>query len=64
VFVVNDLISVRAAKSLRFQVLMVMGMNMTVFWDMVPCSLIDVDRYFRGVYCLHHQDSDGGSTHL
>jgi hypothetical protein len=34
-----------------------------VISDMVPCSLIDVYRYFRGVYCLHHQVDDGGSTH-
>jgi hypothetical protein len=28
---------------------------MTAFWDIVPCSLIEVDRRFRGSYCLHHQ---------
>jgi hypothetical protein len=26
----------------------------TVFWDVVPCSQIDVERRFRGAYCLHH----------
>jgi hypothetical protein len=25
------------------------------FWDIAPCSLIGVDRSFRGAYCLHHQ---------
>jgi hypothetical protein len=26
-----------------------------VFWDVAPCSEIDVDRRFRGAYCLHYQ---------
>jgi hypothetical protein len=26
------------------------------FWDaLAPCSLVGVDRRFRGAYCLHHQ---------
>jgi hypothetical protein len=47
------------------------------FWGIAPCSLVRVDRRFRGayflrqipnwrfkgVYCLHHQ-GDGGGTHL
>jgi hypothetical protein len=28
---------------------------MTVLWDVAPCSLVDIYRRFRGVYCLHHQ---------
>jgi hypothetical protein len=28
---------------------------MTVFWDIEPCSLVKVDRRFRGAYCLHHR---------
>jgi hypothetical protein len=32
---------------------------MAVFWDVVPCSLVDIDLRFRGVYCLHHQGDDG-----
>jgi hypothetical protein len=28
-------------------------MKMTVFWDIVPCSLVEVDRHLRGVYWLH-----------
>jgi hypothetical protein len=31
-------------------------MKVTAFWVMVPCSLVEVDWCFRGVYCLHHQD--------
>jgi hypothetical protein len=28
---------------------------MTVFWDVAPCGLVEVNRRFRGGYCLHHQ---------
>jgi hypothetical protein len=28
----------------RFQVLMAVSMKKTAFWDMVPCSLVDVDH--------------------
>jgi hypothetical protein len=28
---------------------------MTAFWDTTPYSVVDVDRRFRGAYCLHHQ---------
>jgi hypothetical protein len=36
----------------RFQVLSLARMKMTAFWDVAPCSL-EVDRRFRGAYCLH-----------
>jgi hypothetical protein len=26
-----------------------------VFWDVAPCSHVEVDRRFRGAYCLHHR---------
>jgi hypothetical protein len=29
--------------------------KMTVFWDVAPCSLVQIDRRFRGAYCLLHQ---------
>jgi hypothetical protein len=25
------------------------------FWDIMPCSLLEVNRHFGGTYCLHHQ---------
>jgi hypothetical protein len=34
-----------------------------VCWDIAPCSLIGVDRRFRGAYCLHQGD-DGVSEHI
>jgi DNA topoisomerase VI subunit B len=30
-------------------------MKFRIFWDMLPSSQVDVDRRFRGAYCLHHQ---------
>jgi hypothetical protein len=32
--------------------------KMTPFWDAAPCSLVEVDRRFRGAYCLHHSGDD------
>jgi hypothetical protein len=31
------------------------SMKMHVFWNVAPCSLVETDRRFRCVYCLHHQ---------
>jgi hypothetical protein len=33
------------------------------FWDIAPCSLLEIDRLFRGAYCICHR-SDGSSAHL
>jgi hypothetical protein len=30
-------------------------LKITAFWDIAPCSLIEVYQHFRGAYCLHHQ---------
>jgi hypothetical protein len=30
-------------------------MNMAVFWDVAPCSLVEIGRRFTGTFCLHHQ---------
>jgi hypothetical protein len=27
---------------------------MIVLWDIAPYSLVEVDRRFRGAYCLHY----------
>jgi hypothetical protein len=37
-----------------FQVLTVQRMKIT-FWNIAPCSLVEVDRHFRSAYCLHHK---------
>jgi hypothetical protein len=31
-------------------------MKMAVLWDIAPCSLVDTDRRFRGVYCFLRPD--------
>jgi hypothetical protein len=33
-------------------------MKFRVFWDVLPCSQVDVYRRFRGAYCLHHQGDE------
>jgi hypothetical protein len=51
----------------RFQVLTAASMKIRAFWDVLPFSLVGVDRLFRGSYCLRdHGDhlDDAGSTHL
>jgi hypothetical protein len=44
----------------RFLVLTAASMKITVFWDVAACCLVETDRRFRGVYCLHHH---GESQH-
>jgi hypothetical protein len=34
------------------------SVRMTAFWDIAPCSRVEVDRSFRGGYCLHHQSDE------
>jgi hypothetical protein len=29
-------------------------LKIIALWDIAPCSLVEVDRRFRGAYCLHH----------
>jgi hypothetical protein len=38
-----------------FKVLTAASMKISAFWDIVPCSLVRVDRRFRAPYCLYHQ---------
>jgi hypothetical protein len=37
---------------------------MTAFWDIAPCSLIEVDRRFRGTYCLNNRPGGEGRAHF
>jgi hypothetical protein len=52
----NALKKFNVAFRLRFKVLTVMSMKMDVFWEVALYSLVDIDRRFRGAYCLFHQD--------
>jgi hypothetical protein len=38
------------------------NVKMTVFWNVAPCNLVEIDRRFRGAYCLHHQGVTMGLT--
>jgi hypothetical protein len=38
----------------RFQVLTAASMKFRVSWDVASCSILVVDRRFRGAFCLHH----------
>jgi len=42
---------------------MATSMKMTAFWDIAPCSLVEVDRRLKGAYYLNHQGGDGGIHH-
>jgi hypothetical protein len=33
-------------------------MKMTVFWEVAPCSLVEIYWRFKGAYCLHHQGGE------
>jgi hypothetical protein len=39
----------------RFQVLSVVNMKITIFWDVMPCSLAASDRSYGTTYCLYFQ---------
>jgi hypothetical protein len=40
-----------------------MVINMTVFWDVVPCSLLRTDRNFK-ILTASGRPDDGGSKYL
>jgi hypothetical protein len=44
--------------SVRFLVLTVTSMKMRAFRDIEPCTLVEVERRFKGAYCLYHQDDE------
>jgi hypothetical protein len=39
----------------RFEVLLLVTLQITVFCDMSICHQVDSDGYVRGTYCLHLQ---------
>jgi len=40
---------------IRFQVLMAVHINITAFFNVMPCSLVDRYQSSGGTYCLHLQ---------
>jgi hypothetical protein len=41
----------------RFRVFTAARMKIRDFWDVAPCSLVGVDRRFRGTYCRQYHSS-------
>jgi hypothetical protein len=39
--------------AIRFEVLTVVSIKSTVFWNVVPCSLVEVYKLIGGTYCVH-----------
>jgi hypothetical protein len=50
-------------QSVRFEVLTA-SMKMAVFWVVAQCSLVEVDRRFRGAYRLHHQGDERNQCNI
>jgi hypothetical protein len=48
----------KVLKYVAFQVLTAASMKMIAFTEIALCSLVEVDRRFRGAYCLHHQGDE------
>jgi hypothetical protein len=42
----------------------VTGYEVKVFWDVAPCSHVEVHPRFIGSYCLHHQSDDTKFLHM
>jgi hypothetical protein len=38
------------------EVLTADNMEFTVFWDVMPCSLIELNRHFGGTHCPHFRN--------
>jgi hypothetical protein len=49
---------------MRFQVLTVASVKMTDLWDTAQCIFVEVDRRFKGGYCLRHQSELFPSTYM
>jgi hypothetical protein len=43
-----------------FEVLTTVVMKSSIFWDITLCSLLKINRYFGGIYCLHLQGQRKG----
>jgi hypothetical protein len=36
----------------------VLNLKIAIFWNVAPYGLVETDRRFRGVCCLHHQGDE------
>jgi hypothetical protein len=39
-------------------------MKRTIFWDITPCSPLNINQRSRGTYRLHRQGQDAGDMFL
>jgi hypothetical protein len=46
--VVSNIFILKAGSSV---VLVIKELMMTAFWDIMPCSLVEINRRIRGAYC-------------
>jgi len=44
-------------KQARFQVYTAASMKITDFWDILPCSFVEIDGHFGGTYSLRHHSA-------
>jgi hypothetical protein len=51
----GDQLSYRLFCIVKFEILAAVITKSTVFWNVMPCSLVDVYRRFEGTYCLQIQ---------
>jgi hypothetical protein len=46
-----DLTSRPGLDTVYYECCITMQISMSVFWDVAPCSVVDINRRFRGAYC-------------
>jgi hypothetical protein len=57
--------SCRYSESYELILLITVAVMKVASWSVQSCSLVEANRRFRCVYCLHHhRPDDGGITHL
>jgi hypothetical protein len=67
---VSEVLTASISRAMMFQGLTAPSMKMAVLWDVTPRSLVEIDRRFRGAYCLYHKEMShhnsvvGGSKNL
>jgi hypothetical protein len=56
--IINNVPAIPDCVMFENEVLTTALMNVTVFWDVTPCSLIEVYRRFGGACCFLHDGDD------
>jgi hypothetical protein len=50
--------TIQAELLVRYQVLTAASVKVTVFWDIAPCSLVEIDRRFRRTIALMMMEAE------